>query len=144
MLTIHFLIVLVLLLVCFDDVKTRTIKHRYILALLVLVLFGWARCPNLAVLPYSFLILLIGFGLHFLRILGAGDTKLLFVISLGVSPSNLSLLFFGIAFFSVPLVAAYLVIASVKGMAYVRRKGLPFALPISCAGMLALLVSSYS
>lgn len=134
----------VLITISINDIANRTVRHRYLLILAVLLLFQWIDCPNTEVLPFSLFILVVGFVLHVLKILGAGDTKLLFVISLGVSPDNLSLLFFGIAFFSAVLVLVYLLVAAVKGMADVRRSGLPMAVPISCSGMVALLVSNCS
>jgi prepilin peptidase CpaA len=134
----------VLITVSINDIANRTVRHRYLLILAVLLLFQWIDCPNTEVLPFSLFILVVGFVLHVFKILGAGDTKLLFVISLGVSPDNLSLLFFGIAFFSAVLVFVYLLVAAVKGMADVRRRGLPMAVPISCSGMVSILVSNCS
>lgn len=132
----------ILILISIDDIRIRTVKHGYLYCLMVLILMFWVQQPNLSVLPYSISILIIGFVLHLLRFLGAGDTKLLFVISLGVSPNNLSLLFFGIAFFSVILIFVYLIVAAIKGMAYVKQRGLPFAVPISCAGALTMFLSN--
>ena len=139
---IYLLIAFVLLKVSFDDITTRTIKHRYLICLMVLILLSWLWRPNLGGLPYSFLIILIGFFLHALKILGAGDTKLLFIISLGVSPDNLFILFFSMTVFSVILILLYLIMALIKGLAYIREVGLPFAVPISFAGMISLLVSN--
>lgn len=140
--TLYLFIVFVLSLISIDDIQIRTVKHRYLLGLMVLILLLWLKSPNLAVLPYSFLILLAGIGLHSFKVLGAGDTKLLFVVSLGVSPDHLPLLLYGSAFFGFILILVYLIVGVLKGMEHVRREGLPFAVPISLSGMLSIFISN--
>lgn len=116
------------------DVKTRQVRHRDLLCLMALILILWIEQPNYQVLPYTLAILGVGFLLHIFKILGAGDTKLLCVISLGVTPEFISLLLYGTVFLGGLFAIAYLIYGYCTDLARVRARGMPYAVPISIVG----------
>ena len=116
------------------DIKTRQVRHRDLLCLTVLILILWIEQPNYQILPYTLAILGVGFLLHIFKILGAGDTKLLCVISLGVTPEFISLLLYGTVFLGGLFAIAYLIYGYCTDLARVRARGVPYAVPISIVG----------
>lgn len=128
-----------LILIASSDIRTRQVRHRDLLCLIFLILLLWYWQPNWHILPYSGLILLVGFGLHIFKLLGAGDTKLLFVISLGVAPEFLSLYIYGTVLLGGVFAMAYLYCTD---MMKVRQRGVPYAVPISFMGSLMILISN--
>ena len=117
-----------------SDIKIRQVRHRDLLCLTCLIFMFWIEQPNYQILPYTLAILCVGFLLHIFKILGAGDTKLLCVISLGVTPEFISLLLYGIAFLGGLLAVAYLIYGYCTDLARVRARGVPYAVPISIVG----------
>ncbi|RUM49114.1 MAG: hypothetical protein DSY85_16355 [Marinomonas sp.] len=116
------------------DIKTRQVRHRDLLCLMALILVLWIEQPNYQILPYTLAILGVGFLLHIFKILGAGDTKLLCVISLGVTPEFISLLLYGTVFLGGLFAIAYLIYGYCTDLARVRVRGVPYAVPISIVG----------
>lgn len=116
------------------DIKTRQVRHRDLLCLTALILMFWIEQPNYQILPYTLAILGVGFLLHIFKILGAGDTKLLCVISLGVAPEFISLLLYGTVFLGGLFAVAYLIYGYCTDLARVRARGVPYAVPISIVG----------
>ena len=116
------------------DIKTRQVRHRDLLCLMALILILWIEQPNYQILPYTLAILGVGFLLHIFKILGAGDTKLLCVISLGVTPEFISLLLYGTVFLGGLFAVAYLIYSYCTDLARVRARGVPYAVPISIVG----------
>lgn len=116
------------------DIKTRQVRHRDLLCLMALILVLWIEQPNYQILPYTLAILGVGFLLHIFKILGAGDTKLLCVISLGVTPEFISLLLYGTVFLGGLFAIAYLIYGYCTDLARVRARGVPYAVPISIVG----------
>lgn len=116
------------------DIKTRQVRHRDLLCLMALILILWIEQPNYQILPYTLAILGVGFLLHIFKILGAGDTKLLCVISLGVTPEFISLLLYGTVFLGGLFAVAYLIYGYCTDLARVRARGVPYAVPISIVG----------
>ncbi|WP_082856549.1 A24 family peptidase [Marinomonas atlantica] len=130
--------------IAWDDMRSRQVRHRYLLCLTFLLIFTWIDQPNWSILPYSLVILLVGFVLHLIRILGAGDTKLLFVISLGVTPQFLSLFLYGTVLLGGIVASLYLLYGYCTDLSKVRKKGIPYAVPISLSGGAAILFSYLS
>lgn len=130
--------------IAWDDMRSRQVRHRYLLCLTFLLLLNWFDQPNWSILPYSLGILLVGFFLHLIRILGAGDTKLLFVISLGVTPQFLSLFLYGTVLLGGIVAFLYLLYGYCTDLSKVRKKGIPYAVPISLSGGAVILFSYLS
>jgi len=137
-LDIYFPIVILALILlakmAFSDIKTRQVRHRDLLCLTFLLICLWLKSPNVSVLPYTLMILGVGFLLHILRVLGAGDTKLLCVISLGVSPQYLSLLLYGTVFVGGAFAVAYWLYGYTTDIQKIRARGVPYAVPIAMIG----------
>ncbi|WP_417551956.1 prepilin peptidase [Marinomonas fungiae] len=141
---IFLLLALLLLLVAIDDWCNRTVRHIYLVCLAVLLLSTWYVLPNYSILPYSALILLCGFVLHIFKVLGAGDTKLLVVLSLGVAPEYLLTVVFVAVILGGGLSLVYFFYGLFTDLAAVRRRGVPYAIPISIAGGLGILLTHIS
>jgi prepilin peptidase CpaA len=114
------------------------------LFLSALLLLGWFWHFNAAVLPYTLGILIVGFGLFCFGILGAGDTKLLAVLSLGISPKIMIIMFYGTILLGGLLALGYLLYGLATDLAKVRKKGIPYAVPISLMGGASILLSYIS
>lgn len=131
-----------LLLLMFGDIYKRTLENKYILLLLVFILLGWFSQPNWYILPYTLMILLSGLALFIFRILAAGDTKLLVVISLGIKPEYILLTLISISVMGGIMAIGYLLYGLCTNLDTVRQKGIPYGVPISLVGGLAVYLSS--
>lgn len=119
----------------------RQIKNSNLICLMLLVLFGWLDQPNLSVLPYAFLILVVGFFLHLFNILGAGDTKLICVLSLGIKIEFLVAFIYGVALLGGLFAIAFLTYGYFTNLEVVKKRGVPYAVPISISGGAMMLLS---
>lgn len=129
-----FLLTVLLVKIAIEDILHRTIKHSDLLCLMALLLLSWRWQANLAVWPYTLGILLVGFALFYLGVLGAGDTKLLAVLSLGISPQFMPIMLYGTALCGGVLALGYLIYGYATDLAQVRKKGVPYAVPITLMG----------
>lgn len=126
------------------DVKVRQIKNRYLLCLTFIILLTWVVKPNWSILPYTLLILILGFVLHAFKVLGAGDTKLICVISLGVDPNYLVLFIYAIIFLGGLFALFYLIYGYFTDLELARQRGVPYAVPISISGGALIFLSHIS
>lgn len=131
-----------LLLIAIDDIKSRFIDNRAVVVLGVLVLLGWFTQPNWHIWPYTLAIVLGGLLLFQLGVLGAGDTKLLAVISLGIDPAYMPLTLVGIAMVGGVMALGYLLYGLMTDLTKVRQRGIPYGVPICLVGGLAIVVSA--
>ncbi|MFT2099123.1 prepilin peptidase [Marinomonas sp. 2405UD66-6] len=127
-----------------DDIYKRSVSHKSLFWLTGLLLLSWGFHFNLSVLPYTLAILVVGFGLFCLGVLGAGDTKLLAVLSLGVSPEFIPLMLYSVALLGGVLALGYLLYGLMTDLTKVREKGIPYAVPISIAGGVFIFLSCFS
>ncbi|MBJ7551476.1 prepilin peptidase [Marinomonas ostreistagni] len=141
---LYFFVLFFLVKISISDCVSRTVKHFDLSCLTVLLLLSWIYQPNYQILTTSLVLLGIGFVLHCFGVLGAGDTKLIVVLTLGVSPEMMPIMLYGTAFFGGCLVLVFLAYGLVVGMSKVRDKGLPFAVPICMSGSLAIFFSYLS
>jgi prepilin peptidase CpaA len=141
---VYALVCSLLVKISISDCLSRTVKHLDLVCLTVLLLLSWIYQPNYQILTTSLVLLCIGFVLHCFSILGAGDTKLMVILTLGISPEMMPLMLYGTAFFGGCLALVYWGIGLVAGMSKVREKSLPFAVPICLSGSLAILFSYIS
>lgn len=139
-----FLSMLLLIKVSLNDLKHRTVKHSDLVWLAVLLLLGWFFMPNWQVLSYSLMIIVIGFILFVFRILGAGDTKLLAIVSLGVHPAIMPLMLFGVIILGGLLAISYLVYGCFTDWHTLRERGIPYTIPISISGGICIALSYLS
>ncbi|KYN26296.1 hypothetical protein AUQ44_14535 [Vibrio cidicii] len=131
-----------LLLIAINDIKSRFIDNRAVVVLAVLVLLGWFNQPNWQIWPYTLAIVLGGLLLFQLGVLGAGDTKLLAVISLGIDPAYMPLTLVGIAMVGGVMALGYLLYGLMTDLTKVRQRGIPYGVPICLVGGLAIVVSA--
>lgn len=137
-------IIFILVVVLIQDVRKREIRHRYLLCLVSLILVMWLENPNFYIVPYSFAILVVGFVLHVFDILGAGDSKLLCVISFGVDPELFFLFIYMTVFMGGLFALAYLIYGYFTNLKLARHRGVPYAVPISISGGAMILLSHIS
>ncbi|MGY5709051.1 A24 family peptidase [Vibrio cincinnatiensis] len=133
---------IILILIVIGDFRRRTIHHHYLQALTVVILLGWLTQPNWSILPYTLVILAVGFVLFYFRLLAAGDTKLLAVLSLGIHPDYLPLTLVGITVVGGIMAIGYLLYGLCTDLRAVRQKGIPYGVPISLVGGFAIYLSS--
>ncbi|NNN43540.1 hypothetical protein FKN05_02380 [Vibrio sp. 1-1(7)] len=131
-----------LLLIAIDDLTKRNIKNQYLAILLAVILLGWLTQPNWTILPYTLVILAVGCVLFYFRLLAAGDTKLLAVLSLGIHPDYLPLTIVGITVIGGIMALGYLLYGLCTDLTVVRQKGIPYGVPISLVGGCAIYLSS--
>lgn len=141
-LIIQLLGLFLLLVLSASDIYKRYLDNKCILLLLVLVLLGWLTQPNWSILPYTLVILAVGFVLFYFRLLAAGDIKLLAVLSLGIHPDYLPLTIVGITVIGGIMALGYLLYGLCTDLTVVRQKGIPYGVPISLVGGCAIYLSS--
>ncbi|WP_275946076.1 prepilin peptidase [Vibrio metschnikovii] len=132
----------ILSLIMIGDLRQRVIDHHYLLALSVVILLGWFIQPNWFVLPYTLAIVIVGLVLFHFRILAAGDSKLLAILSLGISPEYIPLTLVGISVAGGLIASGYLLYGLCTDLTAVRQRGIPYGVPISLVGGLAVYLSS--
>lgn len=99
-----------LIYVCYTDIRWRTIKNDSVIFIVLLSLsLGFSLTGGVALLfPLS--ILAVGFILSLLNIIGAGDIKLLFSLSLGLNNNQIGDLLIYTAMAGLPVTLVTLVI----------------------------------
>lgn len=128
--------------IMYIDVKKRTIPNNTIVFILTLCFIKMCFLGDLSILPYSFVILIIGFFLHIFNILAAGDTKLLFAFSLAISPEFLPLSLFIITALGGVLALVYYLYGLCTDLEKVKKRGVPYGVPI-CLGSLFGIAASF-
>lgn len=127
----------------YDDIRYRRVSHCYLWWLALLMLALWVvKQPNWAILPYSLSLLIVGFFLFRFGILGAGDTKLLVVLSLAIRPQYISLTLVFIAILGGLIAFLYLLYGLMTDITAVRQRGIPYAIPICVVSGFAIYLSS--
>ena len=113
------------------DLLNREVQHNHLMLLALLVLGLWVIHPNYDSLIYLFIVLVAGFFLFMLKLLGAGDTKLLAVLVLGIDPVYFSAMLYLTVMLGALMALGYLVYGLLTDLRKVRKKGIPYAIPIS-------------
>ncbi|WP_191602895.1 A24 family peptidase [Marinomonas algicola] len=129
----------------YTDIRSRTISNRY--CLLILMLACFCSCFDggavLAILRV-FGILFIGVILFSLSIIGAGDVKLLAAYSVGISTEYWWLTLYLILILGAVLACIYVVYGVLANkMSEVRRRGLPYGVPITLSCLFGIWLSIY-
>ncbi|UKH14094.1 A24 family peptidase [Actinobacillus pleuropneumoniae] len=134
--TLIAIMVCLLLVVCWTDLRYRLISNRVIMALLLVIIpFSYLMYGTLSWLP-AVLCLVIGFVLFLLNVIGAGDVKLLAVLMLAI-PSSFAI------FFLFLTACAGLLLIIIGWLFYrktIREKGLPYGIAISTGFLTTLLL----
>lgn len=122
-----FCIAIILTYLSWTDITSRTISNNVVLVLLPFVVaFAWLNYSQIFILPAA-LTLIIGFLLFILKVIGAGDIKLLTVLMLAIPSSEVINFLFLTSFFGLLLV--------IFGLLFWRKsiktQGLPYGVAIS-------------
>ena len=116
------------------DVARRTVKHSDLFCLTVLMLITWYWRNNIAVLGYSLIFLIAGFLIFYFNLIGAGDIKLMVVLTLAINTEYLMIFIFGILFLGGILAIFYLFYGCLTDIQRVKERGLPYTIPIAVMG----------
>ena len=139
-LLLYLVVILLLIRLSWTDIKRRIISNKIVLSLfLVIVPLAWIQYENIFVIP-ALIALFIGFLLFSLRIIGAGDVKLIAVLMLAI-PSDQVFSFFFFTTFSGLLV---IIIGWIFFREYIRQNGLPYGVAISLGFLINLVLFSLS
>lgn len=117
--------------VCIFDWKHRKIpnnlnKIALVFNLVVALLNGYLALS----LPISIVCFFVGVLLWYLRVLGAGDVKLLAALIVGIQPNLVTATLISIGFMGGILVIVMCVIGKVKRF-NIYKKGIPYGIPIA-------------
>ena len=139
-LLLYLVLILLLIRLSWTDIKGRIISNKIILYLfLVIVPLAWIQYENIFVIP-ALIALFIGFLLFSLKIIGAGDIKLIAVLMLAI-PSDQVFSFFFFTTFSGLLV---IIIGWIFFRKSIRQDGLPYGVAISLGFLINLVLFSLS
>lgn len=139
-LLLYLVVILLLIRLSWTDIKGRIISNKIILYLfLVIVPLAWIQYGNIFVIP-ALIALFIGFLLFSLKIIGAGDIKLIAVLMLAI-PSDQVFSFFFFTTFSGLLV---IIIGWIFFRKSIRQNGLPYGVAISLGFLINLVLFSLS
>lgn len=109
------------------DLKSRILSNRLVLFLLpVMLLIAVLQFREVFIFT-ALGVLFIGFLLFLVNAVGAGDVKLLFVLSLAIEPQHLIVFFFFVAIFGALLILLGLIF---KGL-QIRKYGVPYGVAIA-------------
>lgn len=130
------IVVLLLMTLSWTDIQNRIISNRIILILgLVIVPLAWLQHQQIFIIP-ALVALFIGFLLFSLRVIGAGDVKLIAVLML-IIPNNQLFSFFFFTTFSGLLV---IIIGWIFFRKSIRENGLPYGVAISLGFLINLVL----
>lgn len=136
--TLQMIVILLLLRLSYTDIRDRIIDNNVILALLVIILpISFLKYQTIFILPAVFA-LMIGFLLFTLRVIGAGDVKLVSVLMLMIPLDELIYFFFFTAFAGLLLI----VVGWLFYRKSIRERGLPYGVAISLGFLTNLALSS--
>ncbi len=136
--TLQMIVILLLLRLSYADIRDRIIDNNVILALLVIILpISFLKYQTIFILPAVFA-LMIGFLLFTLRVIGAGDVKLVSVLMLMIPLDELIYFFFFTAFAGLLLI----VVGWLFYRKSIRERGLPYGVAISLGFLTNLALSS--
>lgn len=123
-----FAIFLILLYCCATDILYREIRNGSVLLVLMCValLVGFTHDFNVIIPTF---ILIIGFFLTLIGVIGAGDIKLLFALCISVPSDLIGIFFFAMCCFGAPMSILVLIIS--KFIFRIKVNTVPFGVAIS-------------
>ncbi|MBJ2145297.1 prepilin peptidase [Vibrio sp. IB15] len=134
----------ILFFVCIFDWKHRKIPNNLNKVALVVNLFVALSNGYLASsLPISIVCFAVGVLLWYLKVLGAGDVKLLAALIVGVQPNLVIAALISIGFMGGILVILMYVVGKVKRF-NIYKKGIPYGIPIALSCFIFSTISTLS
>ncbi|SUC09621.1 Flp pilus assembly protein, protease CpaA [Pasteurella canis] len=132
------IIILLLIILSWTDIRSRIISNKIVFILLVVVLpLAWLKHGEINIIP-ALLVLVIGFILFSFRIIGAGDIKLISVLMLALPNEQIIYFFFFTAFSGLILIIVGLLFFRNS----IRKQGLPYGVAIASGFIINLLLFS--
>lgn len=123
------------LFICYQDITKRTISNKVVLLAMSICLFLFFEHGEMQQIYNAVGILFIGFILSILRIIAAGDVKLLAAFSLAISAQYFPLTLFIITLLGSLFGGGYYLYAKFTDYEKVMNNGVPYGIPI-CIGCL--------
>lgn len=114
--------------VCYSDIRYREIKNGTTLILSVLALIGgWKYWETISLLP-AVIILAAGFLLNIIKVIGAGDVKLMAGLSLSLDADNTLLFLFLTTLAGLPVAFVTLLVSRI--MRSPEHKTVPYGVAV--------------
>ena len=132
---------ILLLYICVIDFTQRKVTNNSIVSLFFLLSYLYVDNLQISVMINTGLILLIGFILFSVNVIAAGDTKLLVVMSLAIDSQYLVAILLLMALCGGLLALIYYLYGVFTDMAAVRKRGIPYGIPISISGYIGIAAS---
>ena len=130
-------ILLLLISVCYTDIKFRKIKNSTVIFIALFSLVSGVTHTEPVSLVWSLLILVTGVLLVLANIIGAGDIKLIAALSLSIPGAEIPDFIFLITLSGVPLILVTVLLHKVTGSS--NKITLPYGVAISCGYLFHLL-----
>ena len=134
---LHIVLVCLLLRLCYTDVRDRVISNRVVALLFFIVVPSLLQYQSVFLVP-ALLVLVVGFVLFMLHVMGAGDIKLIAVLMLMIPYEQIIFFFFFTA-------CAGLLLIIIGWLFYrksIKERGLPYGVAISLGFLTNLALSS--
>ncbi|MFB9227479.1 A24 family peptidase [Vibrio lentus] len=142
--TLIFVNFLILVCVCFFDGKQRKIPNNLSKTALIFSIFVALHNGHLmSSLPIAVLCFVVFLILWYLRVIGAGDVKLLCALIIGIQPELVTATLIFIGFLGGFLVSAMYIVGKIKGLPSFA-KGIPYGIPIALSCFIFSTVSILS
>ena len=129
--TLIFVNFLILVCVCFFDGKQRKIPNNLSKTALIFSIFVALHNGHLmSSLPIAVLCFVVLLIFWYLRVIGAGDVKLLCALIIGIQPNLVTMTLICIGFLGGFLVSAMYIVGKARGLPSFT-KGIPYGIPIA-------------
>lgn len=127
--------------ISYTDLVHRIIHNKTILLLFFICISILLKNESYISFLISFLVLIVGFFLFLLKVIAAGDIKLLAVLSLAIKPEFMLLSLFTVLALGGLVAIMYLVYGFFTDLQQVRQRGIPYAIPICLGSLLGIAAS---
>lgn len=137
-LSLHLLTMLLLIRLSWTDIRDRIISNKIVLLLCLIILpLSWMKHGEIFIFP-ALISLIIGFLLFTLRIIGAGDAKLISVLMLAIPHEQIISFFFFTACSGLLLI----IIGWIFFRKSIQQRHLPYGVAISLGFLINLVLFS--
>lgn len=127
--------------VCYTDFRYRKISNQTVSFIFVISLIFLIKNDSYISFLISFLVLIVGFFLFLLKVIAAGDIKLLVALSLAIKPEFVMLSLCVILALGGLIAIMYLIYGFFTDLQQVRQRGIPYAIPICLGSLLGIAAS---
>ncbi|AHM72013.1 tight adherance operon protein [Yersinia hibernica] len=130
------LLILQLLLVCYSDIRYRTISNNFIITITInTVVLGFTTNHGInMIIPLS--ALLIGYGIFYFNLIGGGDVKLITALLFALTTVQ-SLDFI---LYTAMMGGVVMIIGMLVNRRDIQQRGVPYAVAISAGFLLSLII----